>query len=146
RRRRSTPGLGPSPHSSSTRADPARGPAEGDGPDRGCPPPGPRPSPYAAAMAEPPDQSPQPPHRSGMSLGVAVVGVLAGLLFATIASLFADSEGRQPMNLQDLVRAESERLEQTNSEVRDLQDQVDELVAEQSRANPDVAAGPALSF
>ncbi|HLS64147.1 MAG TPA: DUF881 domain-containing protein [Ruania sp.] len=97
-------------------------------------------------MVDPPDQSPQPPHRSGMSLGVAVVGVLAGLLFATNASLFADVEGRQPMNLQDLVRSESQHLEQTNSEVRDLQDRVDALVAEQSRANPDVAAGPALSF
>lgn len=81
-----------------------------------------------------------------MSLGVAVVGVLAGLLFATNASLFADSDGRQPMNLQDLVRAESERLDETNAEVRQLQEQVDDLVAARSRANPDVAASPELSF
>lgn len=81
-----------------------------------------------------------------MSLGVAVVGVLAGLMFATNASLFADSSGRQPMNLQELVRSENERLEETNAEVRGLQERVDALVAEQSRANPDVAASPELSF
>lgn len=81
-----------------------------------------------------------------MSLGVAVVGVLAGLMFATNASLFADSPGRQPMNLQQLVRSENDRLEETNTEVRDLQAQVDQLVGEQSRANPDVAASPELSF
>lgn len=81
-----------------------------------------------------------------MSLGVAVVGVLAGLMFATNASLFADSPGRQPMNLQQLVRSENDRLEETNAEVRDLQAQVDALVAEQSRANPDLAASPELSF
>ena len=81
-----------------------------------------------------------------MSLGVGVVGVLAGLMFATNASLFADSSGRQPMNLQELVRSENDRLEETNAEVRDLQAQVDALVDQQSRANPDVAASPELSF
>lgn len=98
-------------------------------------------------MGSPPEeQSRLPSHRTGMSLGVGVVGVLAGLLFATNASLFADPTDRQPMNLEDLVRSESARLEQTNDEVGALQSQVDALVDERTSANPEVAASPALSF
>lgn len=90
--------------------------------------------------------SPGSQQRRGLSLGVGLVGVLAGLLFATNASLFADDAGRRPMNLEDLVRSESARLEATNQQVSQMQDKVDTLLAERTEDNPDVAASPALAF
>ncbi|SEE79667.1 Uncharacterized conserved protein YlxW, UPF0749 family [Ruania alba] len=72
-----------------------------------------------------------------MSLGVGVVGVLAGLLFATNASLFASDSERQPLDLEDLVRAEDARLAETNAEVLALQEEVEGLLAEQAGAGPD---------
>ncbi|UFU03099.1 DUF881 domain-containing protein [Ruania suaedae] len=68
-------------------------------------------------------------HRTGMSLGVGVVGVLAGLLFATNASLFAGEDNRQPVDLEDLVRSEAARLDETNARYQSLEDEVNELLA-----------------
>lgn len=66
-----------------------------------------------------------PPRRrgrlSGLSVGTGAVGLLAGLLFAANASVFAGAESRQPQDLQGLARAEAdrlERLERDNAELR----------------------------
>ncbi len=66
------------------------------------------------------------------SVGLGVVGLLAGLLFSTSASL-ADSSGgeRQPDNMRDWVRAESERLKETNADVLALREEVAELLEDQ---------------
>lgn len=74
-----------------------------------------------------------------------MVGVLAGMLFATNASLFASADNRRPENLVDLVRVERERLEQTNDDVSELRAEVADLVAaadDLDTAGPD----PAVEF
>ncbi|UFU06634.1 DUF881 domain-containing protein [Ruania halotolerans] len=81
-------------------------------------------------------KQPAPAHRTGMSLGVGVVGVLAGLLFATNASLFASDSERQPVDLEGLLRAEDARLAETNAQVLALQSEVEDLLAEQGGADP----------
>jgi uncharacterized protein YlxW (UPF0749 family) len=53
---------------------------------------------------------------SRISVGTGVVGLVAGLLFAANASVFADDGSRQPQDLQGLARAESDRLEQLEQE------------------------------
>nr|KEP24294.1 hypothetical protein DA06_19475 [Georgenia sp. SUBG003] len=51
-----------------------------------------------------------------ISIGTGVVGLVAGLLFAANASVFADDGTRQPQDLQGLARAEAERLERLEQE------------------------------
>ena len=53
---------------------------------------------------------------SRISLGTGLVGLVAGLLFAANASVFADDGLRQPQDLQGLARAEADRLEQLEEE------------------------------
>lgn len=65
------------------------------------------------------------------SLGLGVVGLLAGLMFSTSARLGADQGERQPENFRDLVRVESERLSETNAEVVALREEVAALVEDQ---------------
>ncbi|MFC7403933.1 DUF881 domain-containing protein [Georgenia alba] len=62
--------------------------------------------------------------RRRVSLGTGVVGLLAGLLFATNASLFAGEGARQPQDLEDLARAETERLVELEAENAALREQV----------------------
>ncbi|GAA4288148.1 DUF881 domain-containing protein [Georgenia daeguensis] len=62
----------------------------------------------------------RPGRLSRLSVGTGVVGLLAGLLFAANASVFAGTEARQPQDLQGLARAESERLERLEKENADL--------------------------
>jgi len=77
------------------------------------------------------------------------VGVLAGLLFATNAGVFAEASDRQPLDLRDLVRDENERMNLSADEVSELRSQIEELIdaqapttatAEQS-SGVDVVAG-----
>lgn len=77
------------------------------------------------------------------SLGLGAVGLLAGLLFSTSASLASDSSERRPETLQDLVEVEADRLAETNDEVVALRDDYADLLAEQ--ADPD-SADPAVMF
>lgn len=77
------------------------------------------------------------------SIALGVVGLLAGLLFSTSASLAADSPERRPESLRDLVGLEQDRLRETTGELEGLQQDVGALLAEQ--ADPD-AADPALDF
>lgn len=72
-------------------------------------------------------------------LSVAVVGVVAGLLFSTSASLASDEPERRPENLRDLVRDETARLDETRTAVLGLRDDVDSLLAEQSPPDADPA-------
>lgn len=81
--------------------------------------------------------------RSSLALGL--VGVFAGLLFSTNATLFARATDRQPQNLPDLVRAESARLDETQAEVAALRADVDQLFSERAAANPE-AISPELEF
>ncbi|MBZ2196983.1 DUF881 domain-containing protein [Occultella gossypii] len=69
----------------------------------------------------------RPPRVRGRSIAVALVGVLAGLMFATSASVFAEDTERQPQNLPELVAAEEARLQETNAEVTQLRAEVDPL-------------------
>ncbi len=75
------------------------------------------------------------------SAGLGVVGLLAGLLFSTSASLAADTGERRPENLRDLVRLEQDRLAETGAEVSQLREEVANLYAEQAdpATDPDVA-------
>lgn len=77
-----------------------------------------------AATAPDPDGAGQADDRPGrvsrLSVGAGVVGLLAGLLFAANASVFAGEETRQPQDLQGLARAEAERLERLEKENADL--------------------------
>ncbi|WP_159618964.1 DUF881 domain-containing protein [Ruania rhizosphaerae] len=85
-------------------------------------------------------------HRTGISLGVGVVGVLAGLLFATNASLFADQQGRQPTDFEDLVRSEASRLDETNARYQALDDEVNRLLAQESEAGSAETITPEMRF
>lgn len=77
-------------------------------------------------------------HRGGRfrsvraSVALGAVGVLAGLLFATNAGLFSETIDRQPQNLRDLVRIESERLGETSAQVSELRSEVDALLSAQA--------------
>ncbi|CAM3306155.1 DUF881 domain-containing protein [Occultella aeris] len=88
----------------------------------------------------------RPPRVRGRSIGVALVGVLAGLMFATSASVFAEDTERQPQNLPELVEAEEARLQETNAEVSQLRAEVDALLGEQSAEVPEAAASDALAL
>lgn len=80
------------------------------------------------------------------SLGMGVVGVVAGLLFATNASLFAGPNSeRRPQDLTDLLRSESERLAATNEEESTLAGEVDALIAEAAEQK-DQGPSAELSF
>ncbi len=70
------------------------------------------------------------------SVGLGLVGLLAGLLFSTSASLAADSPERRPENLRDLVRLESERLAETNAEVVALREEVAGLLEQRTGETP----------
>ncbi|MCM3661170.1 DUF881 domain-containing protein [Georgenia satyanarayanai] len=65
------------------------------------------------------------------SVAVGVVAALAGVLFATSATLFEDDADRSPTNLVDLARVETARLEDNEAEVSALREQRDALVAAQ---------------
>src|SRR5699024_7196926 len=63
---------------------------------------------------------------------VGVVGFVAGIMFATNASLFATPvDERRPQNLADLVHDERQRLDETNEEVEELRSEVAELISNQ---------------
>src|SRR5699024_4388374 len=71
-----------------------------------------------------------PSRTLGWSAGV--VGLIAGLMFATNASLFATSpDERRPENLAELVHLERERLDATNREVEELRSEVTDLIQNQ---------------
>lgn len=65
------------------------------------------------------------------SLGLGLVGLLAGLMFSTSAQLAAESGQRQPENLPDLVRVDTEKLTETNAEVVALRQEVAALLEDQ---------------
>ena len=65
------------------------------------------------------------------SYGVALVLVLAGLLFAANVNLARGTEAREPQDLEDLVQVESERAEEAAAAVAGLQAEVDRLTDEQ---------------
>jgi len=71
-----------------------------------------------------------PSRTLGWSAGV--VGLIAGLMFATNASLFATApDERRPENLAELVHLERERLDATNREVEELRSEVTDLIQNQ---------------
>jgi uncharacterized protein YlxW (UPF0749 family) len=78
---------------------------------------------------------------SRLSVGAGVVGLLAGLLFAANASVFAGAEARQPQDLQGLARAETERLERLEKENADLRADIAPFLGDGTDAPAD-GAGP----
>ncbi|TDE98733.1 DUF881 domain-containing protein [Occultella glacieicola] len=93
-----------------------------------------------------PDRPPRMSRLRGRSIGVGLVGVLAGLMFATSASVFAQDTERQPQNLPELVQDEEARLQETNAAVTQLRAEVDALLSEQSAAMPEVAASDSVAL
>src|SRR5699024_4548062 len=78
--------------------------------------------------------SPSPRFSTSRTLGwsVGVVGLIAGIMFATNASLFATSpDERRPQNLAELIHLERERLDETNLEVEALRSEVSDLISNQ---------------
>jgi len=65
------------------------------------------------------------------SVAVGLVAALAGVLFATSATLFEDEADRSATNLVDLARAETARLEENEEQVAQLRKERDALVARQ---------------
>lgn len=65
------------------------------------------------------------------SVAVGLVAALAGVLFATNASLFDDASDRSPTDLVDLARVETARLEENEAQVANQRRQRDALVARQ---------------
>ena len=61
------------------------------------------------------------------SLAVALVAFVAGILFATSATLFAGFDDGRPRDLRSLVIEESERLEERNETVSELRAEVTTL-------------------
>lgn len=70
------------------------------------------------------------------SLAVGVVAFVAGVLFATNASVFAAQDTSRPNDLRGLVAQETERLDTRNAEV-------EELRAEVAQFEEDTAVAPA---
>lgn len=58
------------------------------------------------------------------SLAVGAVACIAGVLFATSASVFAGQEASRPRDLSGLVATESKRLTERNAEVEELRAEV----------------------
>lgn len=63
-------------------------------------------------------------------LSVAVVLMLAAVLFVVSARASSDPATRRPQNLSDLTQAESSKVEQLTNQVNDLRAQVDRLAAQ----------------
>lgn len=98
-----------------------------------------------AAPAAAPASSPPPPHRTRSvahrfltqrSVSIAVVAVIAGLLFAINAALFRSSGDREAQNLSDLVQEEEVRVDQITRDVEALRADVDRLVEAASAGEP----------
>lgn len=71
--------------------------------------------------------------RRSLGWSVGVVGLIAGIMFATNASLFATPpDERRPQNLAQLIHLERDRLEETNREVEELRSEVADLIKNQS--------------
>lgn len=68
------------------------------------------------------------PGKTRRSVAVGLVAALAGLLFATNAHLFEDSDRRSPSNLVELARVQTQRLEDTEATVAELRAEVDALL------------------
>lgn len=64
------------------------------------------------------------------SIGLFVVAVLAGLLFASNAALFSNVESSRPTDLAGLIREENARVAELEAEVAELSAQRDVLLAE----------------
>lgn len=91
-------------------------------------------APEATADAAPaPDEAPTPARRrtrrAGVrgAVGVGLVLVLAGFLFAANAQLSGGLEARDAQDLPSLVLAEMERAEDLATQVEELRDEVDDL-------------------
>lgn len=85
-----------------------------------------------AHEASGPHEGVRSPRPRPLAWTVGVVGILAGIMFATNANLFATApDERRPQNLAELVRDEQERLASAQGTVEELRAQVSELVAEQ---------------
>lgn len=80
------------------------------------------------------------------SLALGAVGVLAGMLFATNAGLFAQAADRQPQDLRDLVRDESVRMQEVAEEVGELRSEVEDLISLQEARNPDASRRPEVEM
>ena len=97
-----------------------------------------------AASTPGPDGAVHPGGRPGrlsrLSVGAGVVGLLAGLLFAANASVFAGTETRQPQDLQGLARAEAERLESLEKENADLRADIAPFLRDGAETPSDGAA------
>lgn len=73
------------------------------------------------------------PRSRPLGWSVGVVGLIAGIMFATNASLFATApDERRPQNLAQLIHLERERLDETNKEVEQLRSEVAELIKNQT--------------
>ena len=106
----------------------------------------------SASAAEPaaPSSSPTPPHLmrsvahrflTQRSVSIAVVGVIAGLLFAINAALFRSSGDREAQNLSDLVQEEEVRVGQITQDVEAIRADVDRLVEAASAGEPPSEGG-----
>lgn len=78
------------------------------------------------------------------SIGLGVVGLAAGLLFSTNASMAAHQPDRRPSTLPDLVRVEQDRLAETNAEVTALNQEVAALLS--AAAEGDTSADPRVEL
>ncbi|KAE8762689.1 DUF881 domain-containing protein [Georgenia thermotolerans] len=78
------------------------------------------------------------------SVATGVVALLAGLLFATNAQVFAGDADRHPEDLEGLARVETARLERLERENAELRDEVASYVR-RAEGDPEASAGNQLA-
>lgn len=101
----------------------------------------------ASERSASPDDGPAPRRISWRSAGVVTVALLAGMLFATNASLFRGEESRSPTNLVELARAEGERLEANEEHVSELRERTAAIIEElETGAEPDAEVDDLVSL
>lgn len=81
----------------------------------------------------------------GTSIAVAAVAFIAGILFATSASVFAGLDDGRPRDLRGLVAEESERLTVLNETVEELRGEVTMMESSVPGVTPEDEVDPRLA-
>lgn len=98
----------------------------GTGPDESSPDPAVDSAAPGSSGAGSPDPGPRRLSRGALAVGAVLA--LAGMLFATNASVFRDPQAGRPEDLTGLLDVENARLDEASAEVDDLRSQVESLV------------------
>ena len=107
-------------------------------------PPSPSPSQDPRPEGEPAQAPARRPRLRRPAIATAVVALLAGLLFATNAQVFAGDADRHPQDLEGLARAETSRLETLERENARLRGEIQSYVR-RAAVDPEASAAGELA-